>query len=179
VSRYRGRVKRLYFRGDAVFANPEVYEFFEAEGMSYTIRLPTNRVLQDKIGHLLWADVQRNPYAHWPVTGATRTSVKGPESNGRSRMAEARLDEWRTSGLQRPRARQLIAWAAHGTPSRGDCCHGCALQQTIALADTGIVECRLNPRSPTLRIRGCTYCPGAPVGRLSGECPIKGRPTVI
>jgi len=33
-------VKRLYFRGDADFANPEVYEFFEAEGMSYTIRLP-------------------------------------------------------------------------------------------------------------------------------------------
>ena len=50
VSRYRGRVKRLYFRGDAAFANPEVYEFFEAEGMSYTIRLPANRVLQDKIG---------------------------------------------------------------------------------------------------------------------------------
>ena len=35
VSRYRGRVKRLYFRGDAAFANPEVYEFLEAEGMGY------------------------------------------------------------------------------------------------------------------------------------------------
>jgi len=56
VSRYRGRVKRLYFRGDAAFANPEVYEFFEAEGMSYTIRLPANRVLQDKIGHLLGSE---------------------------------------------------------------------------------------------------------------------------
>jgi hypothetical protein len=25
-------VKRLYFRGDAAFANPEIYEFPEAEG---------------------------------------------------------------------------------------------------------------------------------------------------
>jgi Transposase DDE domain group 1 len=30
VSRYRGRVKRLYFRGDAAFANPEIYELLEA-----------------------------------------------------------------------------------------------------------------------------------------------------
>jgi hypothetical protein len=31
VARYRGRAKRLYFRGDAAFANPEIYVFFEAE----------------------------------------------------------------------------------------------------------------------------------------------------
>jgi hypothetical protein len=61
VSRYRGRVKRQYFRADAAFANPEVYEFFEAEGMSYTIRLPANLVLQDKIGHLLKRPVGRPP----------------------------------------------------------------------------------------------------------------------
>jgi hypothetical protein len=30
VIRYRGIVKRLYFRGDAAFANPEMYEFLEA-----------------------------------------------------------------------------------------------------------------------------------------------------
>jgi hypothetical protein len=49
VSRYRGRVKRLYFRGDAAFANPEIYELLEAEGMGYAVRLPANRVLQDKM----------------------------------------------------------------------------------------------------------------------------------
>ena len=38
VSRYRGRVKRLYFRGDAAFANPEMYESLEAESMGYAIR---------------------------------------------------------------------------------------------------------------------------------------------
>jgi len=35
-------VKRLYFRGDAAFANPEMYEFLEAEDIGYTIRLPAN-----------------------------------------------------------------------------------------------------------------------------------------
>lgn len=43
VARYRGTVKRRYFRGDAAFANPEIYEFLEAEGYGYAIRLPTNR----------------------------------------------------------------------------------------------------------------------------------------
>jgi hypothetical protein len=33
--RYRGTVKRLYFRGDAALANPEIYEFPEAEGMGF------------------------------------------------------------------------------------------------------------------------------------------------
>src|SRR5260221_14626730 len=50
VARYRGTVKRCYFRGDAAFANPEIYEFLEAEGYGYAIRLPTNSVLQGKIG---------------------------------------------------------------------------------------------------------------------------------
>jgi hypothetical protein len=34
VARYRGKVTRLYFRADAGFANPEVYEFLEAEGIN-------------------------------------------------------------------------------------------------------------------------------------------------
>src|SRR5262249_44194179 len=53
VARYRGIVKRLYFRGDAAFANPEMYEFLEAERIGYTIRLPVNDVLQRRIGDLL------------------------------------------------------------------------------------------------------------------------------
>jgi len=43
VARYRGTVKRCCFRGDAAFANPEIYDFLEAEGMGYAIRLPANR----------------------------------------------------------------------------------------------------------------------------------------
>src|ERR1700682_4532630 len=59
VSRYRGKGTRLYFRGDAAFANPDIYEFLEVEGMGYAIRLPANRVLQEKIGYLLKCPVGR------------------------------------------------------------------------------------------------------------------------
>src|SRR5689334_20734863 len=62
IARYRGVVKHLYFRGDAGFANPEVYEFLEAEGASYTIRLPANQILQEKIGYLLKRPVGRPPH---------------------------------------------------------------------------------------------------------------------
>src|SRR5918997_1809695 len=61
VARYRGKVKRRYFRADAAFASPEVYEFLEAEGAGYAIRLPANYVLQDKIRHLLKRPVGRPP----------------------------------------------------------------------------------------------------------------------
>src|ERR687893_1210513 len=40
VARYRGKVKRLYFRADAAFAGPEIYEFLEAERFRYATRLP-------------------------------------------------------------------------------------------------------------------------------------------
>ena len=62
IARYRGIVKHLYFRGDAAFANPELYELLEAEGASYAIRLPANQVLQDKIGHLLKRPVGLPPH---------------------------------------------------------------------------------------------------------------------
>jgi hypothetical protein len=62
IARYRGVVKHLYFRGDAGFANPEVYEFLEAKGASYTIRLPANQVLQNRIGYLLRRPVGRPPH---------------------------------------------------------------------------------------------------------------------
>jgi hypothetical protein len=62
IARYRGIVKHLYFRGDTAFANPEIYELLEAEGASYTIRLPANQVLQNKIGYLLKRPVGRPPH---------------------------------------------------------------------------------------------------------------------
>jgi hypothetical protein len=53
VARYRGRLKRRYFRGDAAYANPDIYEFLEAEGYKYTIGLPANAVLHERIAWLL------------------------------------------------------------------------------------------------------------------------------
>ena len=49
VKRYQGEVSRIYFRADAAFAMPEVYEFLEAERIKYVIRLPANQVLQGRI----------------------------------------------------------------------------------------------------------------------------------
>ena len=62
VARYRDRKLRRYFRADAAFAMPEVYEFLEAEGYKYTIRLPANQVLQGHIGHLLKRPLGRPPH---------------------------------------------------------------------------------------------------------------------
>jgi Transposase DDE domain group 1 len=62
IARYRDTVKRRYFRGDAAFANPDIYEFLEAEGVGYVIRLPANRILQEKIGYLLKRPVGRPPH---------------------------------------------------------------------------------------------------------------------
>ena len=61
VARYQGKVSRLYFRADAAFAVPGVYEFLETEGIKYAIRIPTNRVLQERIGYLLNRPVGRPP----------------------------------------------------------------------------------------------------------------------
>ncbi len=61
VARYRHRMKRRYFRGDAAYANPGIYEFLEAEGYKFTIRQPTNAVLQQRIGWLLKRPVGRPP----------------------------------------------------------------------------------------------------------------------
>ena len=61
IARNRARSSGSIFRGDAAFANPEIYEFLEAEGIGYTIRLPANRVLQDRIGYLLKRPVGRPP----------------------------------------------------------------------------------------------------------------------
>jgi hypothetical protein len=61
VARYRDRLLRRYFRGDAAFALPGIYEFLEAEGFRYAIRLPANKVLQDSIAHLLKRPVGRPP----------------------------------------------------------------------------------------------------------------------
>ena len=61
VERYQGKVSRIYFRADAGFANPDVYEFLEAERIKYAIRLPANRILQERIGHLLTRPIGRPP----------------------------------------------------------------------------------------------------------------------
>ena len=54
-------MKRRFFRGDAAFALPDLYDFLEAEGYKYTIRLKANAILQDAIAYLLKRPVGRPP----------------------------------------------------------------------------------------------------------------------
>jgi hypothetical protein len=61
VARYRGEGLRRLFRGDAAFALPDIYEFLEADGFGYAIRLPANTILQGNIAHLLKRPVGRPP----------------------------------------------------------------------------------------------------------------------
>ena len=61
VTRYRERFLQRFFRADAAFARPEIYEYLEAEEFLYAIRLPANQVLQREIAHLLTRPVGRPP----------------------------------------------------------------------------------------------------------------------
>ena len=75
VARYRDRLLRRYFRGDAAFALPGIYEFLEAEGFKYAIRLPANKVLQDSIAHLLKREVGPSAGHRTTCAGITQTSA--------------------------------------------------------------------------------------------------------
>ena len=61
VNRYRGYNILRFFRGDAAFADPEIYRYLEAEGYSYAIRLKDNQILHKKIEHMLTRPVGRPP----------------------------------------------------------------------------------------------------------------------
>jgi hypothetical protein len=61
VKRYGDTPARKYFRGDAAFAKPEIYEYLEGNGFRYAIRLPANDVLEGEIRHLLTRPVGRPP----------------------------------------------------------------------------------------------------------------------
>ena len=60
-ARYDWSGVRKYFRGDAAFANPGIYEYLERHSFFYAIRLPSNEVLQKEIEHLLKRPVGRPP----------------------------------------------------------------------------------------------------------------------
>ena len=95
VARYRGKVSRIYFRADAGFATPDVYEYLEADGIKYAIRLPANRVLQERIGYLLKRPVGR-PSIHVRRSHANFTYQAGSWSKPRRVVARV---EWHPGEL--------------------------------------------------------------------------------
>ena len=119
VERYRERTLRRYFRGDAAFALPDLYEFLEAENYKYVIRLKANKVLQDCVAHLLTRPVGRPPnhvqryYANFSYQA---------KSWGRKRRVVAKV-EWHpgelyprvgfiVTNLSRP-AKRIVAFYNH------------------------------------------------------------------
>ncbi len=61
IERYREVDLPKYFRGDAAFAIPGLYDLLESESYEYAIRLKANSVLQRRIDHLLKRPVGRPP----------------------------------------------------------------------------------------------------------------------
>lgn len=108
VSRYRARKLRRYFRADAAFASPEVYEFLEAEGFNYTIRLPANPVLQQSIGWLLRRPVGRPPHEVRRTYASFRYRAK---SWSKSRRVVAKV-EWHPGELY-PRVGFVVTNLTH------------------------------------------------------------------
>ena len=61
VKRYENKKNRKYFRGDAAFAKPEIYEYLEGNRLLYAIRMPANELLHEQIRPLLTRPVGRPP----------------------------------------------------------------------------------------------------------------------
>ena len=60
IARYADRnIGGRFFRADAAYAIPAIYERLEEAGYSYAIRLPANNVLREKIAHRLTRPVGR------------------------------------------------------------------------------------------------------------------------
>ena len=61
INRYKGTNRKLYFRGDAAFASPDVYEYLEENHILYAMRIPANDILYEEIEHLMTRPVGRPP----------------------------------------------------------------------------------------------------------------------
>jgi hypothetical protein len=103
IARYRTTMRRRYFRADAGFASPAVYELLEAEDYAYVIRLPANAVLQRRIAHLLTRPVGRPPHEVRRFYASFRYQA---QSWSRSRRVVAKV-EWHPGELY-PRVGFLV-----------------------------------------------------------------------
>jgi hypothetical protein len=61
VTRYRKKFKLFWLRGDSAFADPDIYEYCEANRITYFIRLRENAVLTKLIKPHLQRPVERPP----------------------------------------------------------------------------------------------------------------------
>jgi len=59
VDRYKHTGKKLYFRADAAFASPDMYEYLEESQVLYAMRIKANSQLYDHVEHLMTRPVGR------------------------------------------------------------------------------------------------------------------------
>jgi hypothetical protein len=59
VERYRALGKRIYFRADAAFASPDIYEYLEDNNILYAMRIKANNRLYEHVDHLMTRPVGR------------------------------------------------------------------------------------------------------------------------
>ena len=122
VARYHERGVDLYFRADAAFAKPEIYERLEVDDIRYAIRLPANQVLQRRIGHLLTRPIGRPPKKPVVTFASFRYQAKGWTQ---ARRVVAKV-EWHqgelyprigfiVTNLSRPPARVVKFYNGRGT----------------------------------------------------------------
>jgi hypothetical protein len=95
IDRYRVYNILRFFRGDAAFADPNVYSCLEAEDYFYAIRLKDNAILHNKIGHLLTRPVGRPPNKPIVIYESFQYQAS---SWGKSRRVVAKI-EWHVGEL--------------------------------------------------------------------------------
>ena len=78
VERYRARFRLFWFRGDAAFALPVIYDYCERECITYFIRLPSNETLRKIMG----SDITRRPVGRPPKSGVKKLYFEFPYRAG-------------------------------------------------------------------------------------------------
>ena len=96
VARYRDRRLRRYFRGDAAFASPDLYEFLEAEGYKYAIPSQGQRGSSGK--HRPSADPPRRSPAQ-PCSPASMPSFSYQAGSWSSKRRVVAKIEWHSGQL--------------------------------------------------------------------------------
>ena len=70
---------RRYFRVDAAFTKPEVYDYLGERGFLYAIRLPINDIMEKEIKHLLKrpeGELPEKPVIRYNRRGAAEQWIK-------------------------------------------------------------------------------------------------------
>lgn len=86
IERYRwSHMSRKYLRADAALTLPDLFNYLEANGFGYAIRLRANKVLERRIAHLLRRGPGRpsNTTEHHPANFSYRAGSWSKPRAGR------------------------------------------------------------------------------------------------